>query len=155
MSIRYSLRLGCVSLGRNGRERTWSHAVDGNNVDRGPLAGWVVIMHGRTLIGRRTPDDRLSPVYELIAIMQMVQTGPKAPPELVTARQVLPLLTSPSIKSIPFPREGIEIPISCFSAKERRELASAVESCEQLMTAMRAQDSGIVIAPPGSRVKQP
>jgi hypothetical protein len=131
--------------------------VDGNDLDTGPLAGWVIIIaQGKTLLGRlSTTDATMTPVYELITMMQMVQQDPRQPPQLMTMRQVQPLLTFPGLKSIPSPASGILIPIASLSSKERRELAKSVEACEQLMGAMRAQESGLVLPPPGSRVNQP
>jgi hypothetical protein len=126
-----------------------------NGADNAPLTGWVIaLVHGRTLIGR--PKDRdLDPVYELQALMQFVQPRPDQPPQLMTMRQVLPLLTYASLRRISLPADAVLIQVASLSKQERRELAKSVEACEQMIGAMRAQESGIVLPPPGSRVKQP
>jgi len=133
-----------------------------NGADTSPLTGWVIaIAHGKTLVGLPTSDPesrpplKLLPVYELIAMMQLVQSRPDQPPQLMTMRQCFPLLTFPSIRVVTVPDNAIVIEVEMLSRQERRELGKAVEGCEHMIGAMRAHDAGIVLAPPGARVKQP
>lgn len=139
---------------------------------------WVIVIaHGKSFIGREVPVDTardilgvdpatlkptvightwtkepgLSPVYELVTGMQMVQRSPREPPQMMTVRQCLPVLTFASVRSIAV--AGIRIPVASLSADEQKAIAQSVDGCEQLMVAMRAAESGIVLAPPGSRVK--
>ncbi len=131
-----------------------------NGVESGPLAGWVIaISQGKTFVGRpELVTDAgylvvLSPAYELLTMMQMVQQDPRRPPQMMTLRQVMPLLTYPSLKRVEV-RQAVVIHVSELSSKERRELAQSVEACEQLMGAMRAQESGLVLPPPGTKLPE-
>ena len=124
-----------------------------NGADTGPLAGWsIVCVQGHTLIGKFSDLSRLEPAFALTCVMQMVQPDPRQAPQLMTMRQVTPFLTFPSIRSIDIPFGAIIVPIETLSRKERVELARSVDSCEQLILAMRAQESGISIAPAGTKL---
>lgn len=133
------------------------HRSDGvpilNGADSAPLAGWaIVIAHGQTMIGKCAGVRSLSPVFALTCVMQMVQPDPRRPPQLMTVRQVTPLLTFPTVREIDVPSGAIVVPIEQLSRQERVELARSVDSCEQLILAMRAQESGISIAPAGTKL---
>jgi hypothetical protein len=125
-----------------------------NGQDTGPLAGWCIyIAQGKVLLGK--PADvglSVTPVYELVAMMQMVQRTPQERPQLMTMRQCVPLLTFPSLREISAPQGAIVIHVEALSKKERRELLASVEACEQLIAAMRAQDSGLLLMPPGAKL---
>ena len=124
-----------------------------NGADTGPLAGWsIVCVQGYTLIGKVSSLDWLDPAFALTCVMQMVQPDPRQAPQLMTMRQVTPFLTFPSIRSIEIPLGAIIVPIETLSRKERVELARSVDSCEQLIMAMRAQESGITVAPAGAKL---
>lgn len=129
-----------------------------NGADTGPLAGWsIVCVQGHTLIGkfdigRFDGIQHLDPAFALTCVMQMVQPDPRQAPQLMTMRQVTPFLTFPSIRTIDVPLDAIVIPIETLSRKERVELARSVDSCEQLIMAMRAQESGITVAPAGAKL---
>jgi hypothetical protein len=131
-----------------------------NGADTGPLAGWsIVCVQGHTLIGKHAFYDinqrtiaRIDPGFALTCVMQMVQPDPRQAPQLMTMRQVMPFLTFPSIREINVPLDAIVIPIETLSRKERVELARSVDSCEQLIMAMRAQESGITVAPAGAKL---
>lgn len=126
-----------------------------NGEDKGPLAGWVIVIaHGKTFLGKWSESEpRLSPAYELVTVMQMVQPDPRQAPQLMTIRQATPVLTFPSLRSVPCAiGTTIVFQIAELSSKERRELAASVEACEQLMGAMRAQESGLVLPPPGAKL---
>jgi hypothetical protein len=128
-----------------------------NGADTGPLAGWsIVCVQGYTLIGKVSSlemhEATLDPAFALTCVMQMVQPDPRQAPQLMTMRQVTPFLTFPSIRSIEIPLGAIIVPIETLSRKERVELARSVDSCEQLIMAMRAQESGITVAPAGAKL---
>jgi hypothetical protein len=130
--------------------------VNGQAQDTGPLAGWVIaIAHGQTLLGKRVPMRSLQPVYSLTCAMQFVQQNPRQPPQLMTARQVMPMLTFPSIQWVDVPADAILIEVESLSAKERRELAAGVEACDRLIQAMRAEESGLLLVPPGAKLREP
>jgi len=119
------------------------------------ISDWVIVIaHGKTFIGREhfdgTPSG-LSPVYELVTGMQSVQMSPREPPQIAAVRQCWPVLTLASVRSLTI--EGVRICVGDLSDDERRSLAQSVEGCEALALAMRAAERGIVLAPPGSRIK--
>lgn len=117
------------------------------------LEGWVIIIGDtRNWIGKPS-DDRLMPAYELVAMMQPVPGRGNDPPQIGVARYAMPVLTFASIRSIPMP-EGVRIEVDEMSDADRRELGRAISACEELVKGMRAQGAGIVLAPPGSRVRQ-
>ena len=107
----------------------------------------IVIANGLTMLGRPKDARTLEPVYTLECLMQMVQRDPRQPPQLMTARSVKPLLTFASLRTVTIPPMSTVIPCSDLSTSERRELAGAVDACEQIRAAMRAQESGLVLAP--------
>jgi hypothetical protein len=119
---------------------------------------WVIVIaHGKSFIGREgiggtITGAPLSPVYELVTGMQMMQRSPREPPQMVTVRQCLPVMTFASITSLGL-FEGIRIRVESLSDDERKSLAQSVAGCEELVKAMRAAESGILLAPPGTRVR--
>jgi hypothetical protein len=150
------------------RRQTGGEVINGK--DDGPLAGWVIaISQGMTFLGDpiNVADAAgylvsqgttflgdplsLSPIYTLRCEIQLVQPSPRHPPQLMTMRQVLPVLTFPDIRSMDLRQANI-VRIEELSKKDRQELAKAVDSCEQLKAAMRAEASGIVLASPGARL---
>jgi hypothetical protein len=138
------------------RRQTGGEVINGK--DDGPLAGWVIaISQGMTFLGDPVSVAdagylvSLSPIYTLRCEIQLVQPSPRHPPQLMTMRQVLPVLTFPDIRSMDLRQANI-VRIEELSKKDRQELAKAVDSCEQLKAAMRAEASGIVLASPGARL---
>lgn len=69
-------------------------------------------------------------------------------------RQVSPLLTFASITRISLPHGGVLIHCTELSVSERRALAAGVAKAEELCQAMRAEESGLVIAPAGTRLPE-
>jgi hypothetical protein len=126
-----------------------------NGADHAPLAGWsIVVAHGLTMLGRLN-GSRLQPAYGLTCVMQMVQTDPRQRPQLMTVRQVMPLLTYPSIRSVDVIAAALVIPVEQLSTAERRDLAKSVEACDQLIAGMRAQEAGVVLAPASALPRRP
>jgi hypothetical protein len=117
------------------------------------LDGWIIIVSdGITLLGHPR-GEWLEPVYELQCVMQLVQPDPRAPPQLMTMRNVKPVLTFPSVRRVAMPIGGVRVMLDQLSSKERTELERGVRACDELMAQMRAQESGIVLAPAGARIK--
>lgn len=109
--------------------------------DTGPLAGWAIVQaSGLTLIGRlplaNGPVD-LSPVYEL---------RPMLDPQRGIAHMVLPVWLL-GVDSISIPSGAIVHPCEELSRSQRVHLHRAVQQGEQVSAAMRAQESGVVLAP--------
>ena len=109
--------------------------------DTGPLAGWAIVQsNGMTLIGRlplaNGPVD-LSPVYEL---------RPMLDPQRGIAHMVLPVWLL-GVDSISIPSGAIVHPCEELSRSQRVHLHRAVQHGEQVSAAMRAQESGVVLAP--------
>jgi hypothetical protein len=126
-----------------------------NGPDRGPLAGWsIVIAHGQTMLGRLR-SRALAPVYGLTCVMQMVQQDPRQRPQLMTIRQVMPMLTYPSVREVQITGDALIIPVEQLSSAERRDLAKSVEACDQLIAGMRAQEAGVVLAPASALPRRP
>ena len=117
------------------------------------ISTWTIVMAaGKTFVGQLRDVDgglRLEPVFELQAMMQMVQ-GPRGEPTMAVLRQCFPVLTFSSISSVPLAVGGMLIDVSSLDKDEQRELANAVHGCEQLVLAMRAHRSGVVLAPNGA-----
>jgi len=123
-----------------------------NGKDEGPLAGWVIAcVHGQTMLGLSHPGY-IEPAYGLVCLMQMVQPDPRQPPQLMTMRNVTPLLTYPHLRRADLPEDALVFKCELLSKQERKDLARSVEACEQLIGAMRAQESGITLAPPGAKL---
>ena len=117
------------------------------------LAGWwIVFAHGRTLVGKLVSsstsyDGRLEPVYELAAAMVPTPNG-----QMALMRQASPVCTFASVRGVDLPPGLVSIPVDSLDSSERRALAQCVAGAEQLVQAMRAQASGIVIAPANTRL---
>ena len=109
--------------------------------DDGPLSGWVICQaHGVTLIGRGV-GAALAPVYELRPIMGQQGFGHMALPVWLLG-----------IREFAIPPGAIVERIESFSRPQREHLAVAVERAEQLQAQMSAAESGIVIAPAGTKL---
>ena len=119
------------------------------------ISTWTIVMAaGKTFIGRADSVQPgcvlLQPVFELQAMMQMVQ-GPRGEPTMAVLRQCFPVLTFSSVAGLEVSTmSAITLPVSSLDKDEQRELENAVYGCEQLVLAMRAQRSGIVVAPNGA-----
>ena len=108
--------------------------------DTGPLAGWAIVQsNGMTLIGRlplaNGPVD-LSPVYELKPAMSERGIGHLVVPMWLVG-----------VDLISIPSGAIVHPCEELSRSQRVHLHRAVQQGEQVSAAMRAQESGVVLAP--------
>ena len=121
------------------------------------ISTWTIVMAaGKIFLGKcrgmaaGEGRDLLDPVFELQTMMQLVQ-GPRGEPTMAVRRQCSPVLTFSSISSLTLPDEGtVTVKVADLDKDEQRELENAVYGCEQLVLAMRAQRSGIVVAPNGA-----
>ena len=118
-----------------------------NGKDDGPLAGWAIVQsNGLTLIGkvvRSVPcqdHEKLSPVFEMKTnIMQ----GPRG--ENVAVHPCFPVWLL-GVQEIDIPDGAIVVPVESLHKTDRRGLAKFVEQAEQMMRALRAEQSGITVA---------
>lgn len=124
--------------------------------DTGPLAGWAIVQsNGLTLIGRLVDGHdpvrgvsgqvlgtmareggALSPVYELKPAMSERGIGHLVVPMWLVG-----------VDSISIPSGAIVHPCEELSRSQRVHLHRAVQQGEQMSAAMRAQESGVVLAP--------
>ena len=137
-----------------------------NGKDDGPLAGWAIVQsNGLTLIGKVTigptvlrirgqvpgmgpsgsdsgayTPRTLSPVFEMKTnIMQ----GPRG--ENVAVHPCFPVWLL-GVQEIGVPDGAIVVPVESLHKTDRRGLAKFVEQAEQMMRALRAEQSGIKVA---------
>lgn len=129
-----------------------------NGKDDGPLAGWAIVQsNGLTLIGKVVASPpmlmvtgprrgevvshcRLAPVFEMKTnIMQ----GPRG--ENVAVHPCFPVWLL-GVQEIDVPDGAIVVPVESLHKTDRRGLAKFVEQAEQMMRALRAEQSGITVA---------
>lgn len=125
------------------------------------MAGWwIAILGARTLIGRSfatvTRSDTmrptmLGPVYDLQSGVQMIKQ-PNGSVGIARPCVAMPLLGLLSIESVEIPESAIVLACSQRSLEDRKMLSGAITIAEEICTSLRAESSGIVIAPPGMRM---
>lgn len=132
-----------------------------NGSSEGQLSRWVIVLTaGKVLLGKRDEGSgslnfgdawtQLSPVYELTCA---VGPGPRG--EIMVARQVTPLLTFSSVSKVSVPvLSSVFVSCSELSKKEQLALVQGIAQAEQLIRAMRADESGIVLAGPGVKLPE-
>lgn len=113
------------------------------------LTDWVIAFSSKTLIGKRLSSGLLSPVYELEA--GIVQ-GPLG--ETGIAHRCVPLCWLLSADSVLAPA-GTVLLISALSRADQDTLARSIENCQQVISQMRAAQSGIVVAPESALSSMP
>lgn len=120
----------------------------------GKLSGWVIaICGGRAFIGchvERHVGGALFPVFDLQAGVAL-QQGPQGP---VLSRPCMaaPVLGLASVLQIVYPKDAIIIPLEELSAADRAALSQAVDMGTQIQQQMRAAESGVLIAPAGTKL---
>jgi hypothetical protein len=114
------------------------------------LTDWVIAFSSKTLIGKRLSSGLLSPVYELEA--GIVQ-GPRG--ETGIAHRCVPLCWLLSADSVLAPPAGTVLLISALSRADQDTLARSIENCQQVISQMRAAQSGIVVAPESALSSMP
>ena len=138
-----------------------------NGKDDGPLAGWAIVQsNGLTLIGKVVASPpmlmvtgprsgevvsycRLAPVFEMKTnIMQ----GPRG--ENVAVHPCFPVWLL-GVQEIDVPDGAIVVPVESLHKTDRRGLAKFVEQAEQMMRALRAEQSGITVARTIPTVREP
>lgn len=105
------------------------------------IKGWIILLGPTTLLGNPV-HGALSPVYTLEA--GQVQ-GPRG--QVGIAHRCTPVAYLASIRSVTIPDGATFIMVDSLSAADRATLAGAVEQCEHVIGAIRAAQSGIVVAP--------
>lgn len=119
------------------------------------LKGWVIaIASGTTLIGQPVKGDVryvgrevLSPVYELKCSLVQGREGTGI------VHAAFPVCLLGSVRAVDVPAGAIVIPVDELSKTERRSLAAGVQNAEGMVAAMRAAESGVVLA--GADTKLP
>jgi hypothetical protein len=118
---------------------------------------WILILGGRTMIGRNGSrvggwrPKMLGPVYDLNSGIQLVQqpTGQAGIARPCIATPVLGLL---SIEEIEVPDSAILISCAMRSVEDRKLLAKAIQIADEITSSLRAEASGIVLAPAGAKL---
>lgn len=101
---------------------------------------YILITNGRTFVGRGIgdgPDSVLSPVYDL---------GMGQGPDGQLVHVAAPVLGLPSLESIPVPEGSILIAVTDLSREDQTSVARAFEMGEKMRAAIRAKQSGILVA---------
>jgi hypothetical protein len=111
----------------------------------GPLSGWVIAqVQGLTVIGCMTLGrDKLRPVFELKPQMQMGREG-------VQIQHVAVPVWLLGVREMDLPHGAVVEPCENFGRGQRVALHRSVQMAEAMGAAIRAQDSGVVLAPAGS-----
>lgn len=113
------------------------------------LEGYAVLMVGGTsFIGRVASEEgggsyyHVEPAYEAHIQYQMDDTG-----NFGIIRDCLPILGSTQVKCVDVPTKGcVVIRCESMSGKEREFWSRAIQKAEAMIKAMRAAESGIVLA---------
>ena len=115
--------------------------------DKGALDGWIVVVaHGLTLIGKPQDGRRLGPVYEIKPQLQ------QSPQGLAFAHLVLPFLLLADVRSVAIPEGAILVECSDLGHEMQKTLSRAILGADEMVRAMRAQASGIALAPAGTKL---
>ncbi len=114
------------------------------------ISEWSIVMAaGKTFVGK-LDDYVLSPAYELQAGMVPAPNGQIARMMLVT-----PVMGFASLTKLPIPAQGALVyRVASLSRQEQGDLAKAVANAENIVQAMRAQQSGLVLADSLPKVRQ-
>jgi hypothetical protein len=128
---------------------------------------WILILRGRTMIGRAhgtyVPDGEpmrteasglrptiLGPVYDLNSGIQLVKQ-PNGQAGIARTCVAMPVLGLLSIEEIEVPESAIVISCAMRSGEDRKLLAKAIQIAEEITSSLRAEASGIVLAPAGTK----
>ena len=107
------------------------------------ISEWSIVMAaGKSFVGHLTGNGVLRPAYEL-------QAGIVPAPNGQIARMLMaaPVLGFASMDQLTLPSQGCVVhPVSALSREEAKDLAGAVSQAENIVQAMRAKSSGLVIA---------
>jgi hypothetical protein len=115
------------------------------------MAGWAVVQaHGLTLVGKVATDGlhELRPVYELKPQMQQTNGG------LAVAHVALPVWLL-GVDALTLPLDAIVVTCERLTRPQRAHLRAAVELAEQIQRQSRAEASGLVVAPAGTKLPPP
>jgi hypothetical protein len=114
---------------------------------QGKLTGWIIaIVGGRAFIGRQRGEE-LSPVYDL---QSGIQFGPQG--QVARPCMAVPVLGLGSIRKLPMPPGTIVIPCVDLSREDQRALLGAIAMGEEIQSKMTAVDTGIIVAPAGTKL---
>jgi hypothetical protein len=106
------------------------------------IADWTILLaHGRVFIGRIL-GDQLVGAFELDSGVMLANTP--AGPQLARPCIAKPILGLPSIRSVR--ADGLRIPVADLSDDDQRAVAEAVQVGAEIVTKLRAANSGIVLA---------
>lgn len=107
------------------------------------ISDWSIIMAaGKSFVGHLTGNGVLRPAYELQAGIVPAPNG-----QIARVLMAAPVLGFASLSQLALPSQGcITHAVSSLSPEEAKDLAGAVSQAEQIVQAMRAKSSGLVIA---------
>lgn len=112
------------------------------------LEGYALVLAGgKTFIGKAT-EDALEPAYEAHVAYQMDEGGNSG-----ILRECTPLFGSGTLRRLPIPPGAVVIACSRLSGKERELWSGAIRQCEQMIAAVRAAETGLLLPPPPVLVK--
>lgn len=111
------------------------------------ISTWEISLGPRVLLGRRDLG-RYSPCYELAGGLQ-VEQDPRGRPtgRAAIVHQCSPVCWLPSVTSVPVQDGASRILVSELSPEDQAELRRAVAHAEAFAAMVKAQQSGIVVAP--------
>lgn len=123
------------------------------------LSGWEIVQtNGLTLIGRPVdgcPGDEapfaMDPVYEL-KIQPMID--PRSGRMVGCQRIAMPLFLL-DIRRTLVPSSALRVAVERLSKSERTDLARAVKIADEILSAMRSAETGIVVAGAGTKLPPP
>lgn len=101
------------------------------------FANWVFVLAGsRTFVGMFTPDDNLSPAYD------MSVSATQAGGNMQIHRVCFPILLYHGIKSVKIPADAMVIYVTAvLSEMEQRDLATRIAGAEAMRESLRAKDA--------------